>query len=264
MLSLEYLLEEAKASGLPILKKRAIIREYLQTIILNGIYNHKLSKQMYFMGGTALRFFYNLPRFSEDLDFNVSRLNEQAFKELMGSGVRPMLSKEGFSVEVSYQQRKRLFTASLMFREVIKQYNITDDRRASLMIKVETNCPEWDIQIESKVLSQYGYNFSSILMSKGNLLSEKLCALLNRKRGRDIYDLLFMLKRKFPFNKKVLEANQIGKKPKEAILNYLNSLSKKDLQFLGNQVRPFLFKEKDIELVLNASRYAERFLENYD
>lgn len=263
MLTLDYLLEEAESNGLPILKRRAVLREYLQTIILNGIYSSSLSKLIYFMGGTALRFFYNLPRFSEDLDFNSPNLNAQRFKELIQKNVKSILSKEGFSVEASFKQRKKLFTADLMFKEVVQQYNITDNRKATLMIKIEINCPKWDLQTESKVLSQYGYNFSSILMSKGNLLSEKLCAFLNRKRGRDIYDLLFMLKRKFPFNQKVLRANNIKGEPKKIILNQLSLLSAKDLQFLAEQVRPFLFREEDVELILKASQYAERFFENY-
>ena len=263
MLTLDYLLEEAKSNGLPTLKRRAVLREYLQTIILYGLYTSELSKDIYFMGGTALRFFYNLPRFSEDLDFNSPNLNAQGFKKLIQKNVKSVLSKEGFSVEVSFKQRKKLFTADLMFKGVVQQYNITDNRKAALMIKVEINCPKWDLQTESKVLSQYGYNFSSILMSKGNLLSEKLCAFLNRKRGRDIYDLLFMLKRKFSFNKKVLDANGIKDNPKEIILNELTLLSKKDLGFLTEQVRPFLFKEEDAELILKAHSYAERFLENY-
>ncbi len=263
MLNLEYLLEEAESNGLPTLKRRAILREYLQTIILNGIYVSDLSKKIYFMGGTALRFFYNLPRFSEDLDFNASDLNSQRFKELIRQNVKSALLKEGFSVELSFKQRKKLFMADLMFKEVVQQYNITDDQKATLMIKVEVNCPKWELKTESKVLSQYGYNFSSILMSRGNLLSEKLSALLNRERGRDIYDLLFMLKRKFPFNEGVLKANKIKGNPKEVILQHLNSLTQDKLKHLAEQVRPFLFKEEDVELILKAKLYAEKFLENY-
>jgi len=54
MLKMEYLLEEAKELGLPQTKKRAILREYLQTIILDGIYKSDFAKSMFFVGGTAL------------------------------------------------------------------------------------------------------------------------------------------------------------------------------------------------------------------
>ncbi|MCG2676971.1 nucleotidyl transferase AbiEii/AbiGii toxin family protein, partial [bacterium] len=262
MLNLEYLLEEAKANGLP-LKKRAVIREYLQTIILNGIYKHRFSKKIFFMGGSALRFFYNMPRFSEDLDFNISGLKFQEFKELVKGNVCLGLSKEGFSSRVSYKGRGNLWTAFLDFEDIMKNYGVRNKRGAGLMLKIETNSPKWKMETESQVLSLYGYNFSSILMAKGNLLSEKLCALLGRKRGRDIYDLLFMLKKGFPFNKEVLTTNGIIGSPPRIVLEYLENLREKELQSLANQVRPFLFKEEDVELVLKAPLYAKKFLESY-
>jgi hypothetical protein len=132
------------------------------------------------------------------------------------------------------------------------------------MIKIEVYQPKWDLGTESGVLSLYGYSFSSLLLEKGNMLSEKLCALFNRKRGRDIYDTLFMLKKQFPFNENVLRANKIEGSPKELILEYFMKLPEKELKSLANQVRPFLFKEDDIELVLKAPLYAERFLREYE
>jgi hypothetical protein len=53
-------------------------------------------------------------------------------------------------------------------------------------------------------------------------------------------------------------SNKIEGFPKELILEYLTNLSEKELKSLANQVKPFLFKEEDIELVLKAPFYAER------
>lgn len=262
MLNLEYLLEEAKDNGLPIIKRRAILREYLQVIILSTIYKHDLGRSVFFTGGTALRFFYNLPRFSEDLDFNTSYLNFERFKDILGA-IDKGLRKEGFLAKTSTERRKNLFIAELNFIDLMRLYDITDKRGLDLMIKVEIYRPLWDLQTESAVLSLYGYNFSSILLSKANMLSEKLLALLNRKRGRDIYDTLFMLKKRFPFNESVLLSNKIEKMPKELIIEHLKKLSEKELKSLANQVKPFLFKEDDIELVIKAPLYAEKFLSGY-
>ncbi|MFH1553036.1 MAG: nucleotidyl transferase AbiEii/AbiGii toxin family protein [Candidatus Omnitrophota bacterium] len=262
MLGLEYLLEEAKSNGLPILKKRGILREYLQIIILSSIYRHNLGKFMFFTGGTAMRFFYNMPRFSEDLDFDTPGLSFKDFRELV-EHVGKGLLKEGFFAEISAEKRGNLYVAELHFKDLMKSYGITDRRGLDLMIKIEVYKPAWDLQSESGVLSLYGYNFSSILLEKGCLFSEKLYALFNRRRGRDIYDTLFMLKKKFPLNEGVLAANKIKGAAKEIILNHLKSLSEKELKFLADQVKPFLFKEDDVELVLNAAAYAERFLEEY-
>lgn len=259
MLSLEYLLEEAKNNGLPILKKRGILREYLQIIILNAIYKHAFGKSMFFTGGTALRFFYNMPRFSEDLDFDTPGIDYKDFKD-MCAYVKKELLKEGFSAEISSEERTNLYVAELHFKDLMKLYKITDERGLDLMIKIEVYKPSWKLRSESSVLSLYGYNFSSVLLEKGCLFSEKLLALLNRRRGRDVYDTVFMLKQKFPIDKNILLVNKIKEPPSEIILKHLKNLPEKELKFLANQIKPFLFKEGDIELVLNAALYAERFL----
>lgn len=262
MLSIEYLLEEAKNNGLPLIKKRGILREYLQVIILNSIYRHKSGKNLYFTGGTALRYFYNMPRFSEDLDFDLVGLKFEEFKGIL-EYVKKGLEKEGFSPLVISEKRGKLYISEFYFKDLMKLYNITDKRGLDIMVKIEAYKPSWDLYSESSVLSMYGYNFSSVLLDKGLLFAEKLCALLNRRRGRDIYDTLFMLKKKFPINKNVLTANKIKGIPKDIILEHLRSLSDKELRFLANQVKPFLFKEDDITLILDAALYAEKFLAEY-
>jgi len=262
MLNMEYLLEEAKNNNLPILKKRAIIREYLQIIILSSIYKHKFGKYFFFMGGTAMRYFYKMPRFSEDLDFNTLSLDYKEFENIL-EGIGKDLSKEGLSITTSKSRRNNLFTANLLFNDIMEKYGISDKLGKNLMIKIEINRPNWELITDSKVLSMYGYNFALILMSKGNLLSEKVCALLNRKRGRDIYDTLFMLRKKFSFNENVLKANNIRLPIKDTLLTHLKSMDEKELKRLANQVKPFLFKEDDIDLILKAPLYGEAFLEDY-
>ncbi|MCX5667047.1 MAG: nucleotidyl transferase AbiEii/AbiGii toxin family protein [Candidatus Omnitrophica bacterium] len=262
MLNLEYLLEEAKNNGMPIVKKRAIIREYVQLIALNSIYKHRLGKSLFFTGGTCLRFFYNMPRFSEDLDFDTDNLTAEEFRELL-EAIEKGLVKEGFSLEKQSEKRDNLFIAELYFKDLMRLYGLTDARGSDLMIKIEIYKPKWKLETEPGVLSLYGYNFSAVLLGKGNVFSEKLCALFNRKRGRDIYDTLFLLKRHFPFNGEVLKANKIEGSPKELILEYFKKLPEKELISLANQIKPFLFKEDDIELVLKAPLYAERFLSEY-
>ncbi len=177
--------------------------------------------------------------------------------------VRKGLLKEGLYSTFSSEKRGNLFTAELYFKDLMKLYGITDARGLDLMIKIEIYKPPWELKTEPSVLSLYGYNFSSVLLGKGNLFSEKVIALFNRKRGRDIYDTLFMLRNRFPFNEKVLAANKIEGSPKKLILEYLEKIPEKELVSLANQVKPFLFKEDDIELVLKAPLYAERFLRDY-
>ncbi|MCG2711509.1 MAG: nucleotidyl transferase AbiEii/AbiGii toxin family protein [Candidatus Omnitrophica bacterium] len=209
MLSMEYLLEEAKSNALPVIKKRAIVREYLQIMALSSIYNRKFGKHFFFMGGTAMRYFYRMPRFSEDLDFNTTGLGYQEFEDILKT-VREDISKEGFSVTLSCVKRNNLFTAKLIFYDVIEKYSISDKRGMNLMIKVEINKPNWELITESKV-----------------------------------------------------KANNISLPAKDTILSYLKSMDEKELKQLALQVKPFLFKEDDMELILKAPLYGESFLADY-
>ena len=263
MLRLEYLLEEAQELGLPVSKKRAILREYLQTIILNSIYKSDFAPSFYFVGGTALRFCYNLPRFSDDLDFDTPNLELQGFTDVL-ERVERALSLEGFSPVYTIMTRASLFIASVTFPAVMREYGIMNQRGSDIMIKLEVNRPDWPLSTESQVLSRYGYNFSAIVMSKGALLSEKLAALMSRRRGRYIYDILFMLRKKFPFDRAVLAATGLSEDPKDLIERYLSGLTEKELRVLAEQVKPFLFKEDDIELILKAPQYATTYLSGYE
>jgi hypothetical protein len=128
---MEYPQEEAIDLGLPRAKKRAILREYLQTIILNSIYKSNFANSMFFVGGTALRFFYNLPRFSDDLDFNTPFMEENSFKSILARIERD-LSLEGFSPRSSYKKRNNMLIASMNFPGVMSEYRIINGREGDI------------------------------------------------------------------------------------------------------------------------------------
>jgi len=261
-MSMEYLLEEAEDLGLPKNKKKAIIREYLQNILLSAVYRKREGHKLYFMGGTALRYCYRLPRFSEDLDYNTEYLSYEEFREI-GQDAAKQAQLEGFRTQTKYERRGSLFTASIDFPEAMKDYGVTDQRGIGLMIKLEVNRPDWPQKTHAQVLSYYGLNYTATVMSEQNLITEKLLALLNRDRGRDIYDLLFMLRKKFPFDPKILKAEGYVDPPEKLITEHLKKKGSGELRRLAKQVQPFLFKEEDIVLVEKAPEYAQKFLERY-
>ncbi|MBN2251974.1 MAG: nucleotidyl transferase AbiEii/AbiGii toxin family protein [Candidatus Altiarchaeota archaeon] len=259
MMSMEYLLEEAKDLGLPLNKKRAIVREYVQNILLASIYRKRKGHRLYFMGGTALRYCYRLPRFSEDLDFNTEKMSFEEFRE-MAQDAADQAQLEGFRTQTKYERRNTLFTAEIGFPEVMKDYGVTDMRGIGLMVKLEVNRPDWPQKTQAQVLSYYGLNYTATVMSEQNLITEKLLALLNRDMGRDVYDLLFMLRRKFPFDPEILKANGYTDPPEKLITDHLEKKGTKELRRLAKKVQPFLFREEDVILVEKAAEYAEKFL----
>ncbi len=63
--------------------KLNIMREYLQACILRIMHDNKIFRSTAFLGGTALRFLYDLPRFSEDLDFSLTGNKQFVFADLV-------------------------------------------------------------------------------------------------------------------------------------------------------------------------------------
>lgn len=262
MLNWQSLINEAKLKGLPLEKKRAIVREYIQTLILHVIYQQKTAGSLLFMGGTALRFGYNLPRFSEDLDFNARNLSVKQFEQLLDQ-IKNSLNQEGFFSEVSYQKKYDLLLGKIKLLNALQYYKIAVDKDEKLLIKLELNFPKWKMNLDSILMSSFGYNFGLLLMSKGALLAEKMKALFERQLGRDIYDVLFMLKHKFPLDKYVLTQKGISGNIKDKLYKYLADLGPQKLKKLAMQVEPFLFKPEDITLVLDAPKWVSLFLKDF-
>ena len=128
------ILNFAKSYNLPINKKRAIIREYLQSKIIEIIYSKKESRDIIFIGGTSLRLLHNLDRFSEDLDFDLGKnINLKAIGNLMNE-VISKLKKENYAVELYKNKKEKKTYYELRFSKLLSQLNITQDKEEKLMI----------------------------------------------------------------------------------------------------------------------------------
>ena len=259
MLNLESLLEQGKLLGLPLDKQRAIVREYAQIIILRAIYQGNFGRRMFFMGGTALRFAYGLKRFSEGLDFNAKALSFMDLKELL-TICQKALEKEGFECGVSQRERGSLLVGRLKLTNILQSYKITPLKNEKLMVKIEVNRPVWNMESESAVVDRFGYLFSVLLMSKGALFAEKLDAFINRCRGRDVYDLIFLLQRKFPLDTSVLKAKGWKVEPTQVMLEHIAKIKPNELIRLSKQVEPFLLNEEEKDFVVNAKTYITALL----
>ncbi|MEW6086941.1 MAG: nucleotidyl transferase AbiEii/AbiGii toxin family protein [bacterium] len=262
MLTFEGLMEQAKLSGLPLNKQRAIVREYAQTIILKAIYQSDFGRKIFFMGGTALRFAYGLKRFSEDLDFNTRSVSFTNFKEILQI-CKGGLGKEGFECEIAQKEKGSLLVGQLKLTNILQAYNITSLKEEKLMVKIETNRPVWEMKTESDVIDKFGFLFTILLMEKGSLFSEKLCALFSRNRGRDIYDTIFMLQKRFPIDSSILQIKGWKDDPKQMILKHVEKIDNKELIRLARQVEPFLLNEEEKDFVINAGTYIKAILNSY-
>ena len=75
--------------------KKNAMKEVMQEIVLCGLSRSGFFKSAAFYGGTALRIFYGLDRFSEDLDFSLVKKEESEFTSFGGEIERFRLYKSG-------------------------------------------------------------------------------------------------------------------------------------------------------------------------
>ncbi len=176
--------------------KRNIMREYLQAYILRIIQDQRAFRSLAFLGGTALRFLYGLPRFSEDLDFSLTKKEEYDFVRLMGK-IKAELAAAGYDISVAYNDEKIVHSAFVKFNGLMYEAGISSlkSQKFSIKIEVDTNPPMGAV-LKTDIVNKF-FPFSFLSYDIASLFAGKLHALLSRKytKGRDLFDLGWYLSR---------------------------------------------------------------------
>ena len=176
--------------------KLNIMREYLQAYTLRVLYDGGVFRSTAFLGGTALRFLYDLPRFSEDLDFSVTRKTEYCFIDIIKK-VKEEFVLAGYDISVSYNDKKTVQHAFFKFKGLMYSAGISPlkEQKFSIKIEIDTNPPEGAV-LKTYIVNKY-FPISFLSYDLGSLFAGKLNALLNRKytKGRDFFDIGWYLSR---------------------------------------------------------------------
>lgn len=174
---------------------RHLVREYLQARILASLQRTGAMVPLAFHGGTALRFLYQIPRYSEDLDFALERVSAQYNFRGYLKTVQSDLLAEAYPVEIKINDRKVVHSAFIRFRGLLYELNLSPHPDEVLSIKIEVDTrPPAGAQLETTVVRRY-----ELLQLQhhdpASLLAGKLHAILQRPytKGRDIYDLFWYL-----------------------------------------------------------------------
>lgn len=191
----DYALElSAKKSGYD--AKLNIMREYIQAYALRIMHDAGVFRSTAFLGGAALRFLYELPRYSEDLDFSIAKPTEIAFSELMKK-LKQEYAQAGYTVAVTYKEAKTVQSAFIKFSGLLYEAGISPLKRQNFSIKIEidTNPPQ-GAGLETRLVNKY-FPVSFLSYDLPSLFAGKIHALLSRKftKGRDFFDLGWYLSR---------------------------------------------------------------------
>ncbi len=169
-----------------------VLREYLQACVLRSLHESEAFTALSFLGGTALRFLFGLPRFSEDLDFSVEHPTRYHLKKWLGKLKRD-LTFAGFNVSIVLNAEKTVHTGWVKIAGLLKEIGVAgrQEQNISVKIEVDTNPPR-GAQLVTTVVNKY---FLIALQHHDlpSLMAGKICALCARNytKGRDFYDLFW-------------------------------------------------------------------------
>lgn len=239
---------------------RCIVREYLQARVLESLQDNGAFANLVFVGGTALRFLYSMPRFSEDLDFSLVQAGrEDSFNELMKK-TKGTFETEDYKLTVKARSEKTVKSAFLRFEGLLYETGLSSHRSETISIKVEIDAnPPAGAILQTSVVRRHCL-LNLLHYDKSSLLAGKLHALLSRRyvKGRDIYDLMWYLSdRTWPQPNIVLLNNalkQMGWKGREITAeNWRKKISAQISNYDWNKVitdaRPFVENQRDLAML---------------
>lgn len=189
-----YLSELVRNAATPA-EARNLVREYLQARILGVLQRAGAMIPLAFHGGTALRFLYGSPRYSEDLDFSLEQPLEQYDFRAYLHAVRAEFAAEGYSVTLKVSDQKTVHSAFVRFSGLLYELRLSPQRDETLAVKIEVDTrPPAGARLTTTVIRRH------VLLQlhhhdRASLFAGKLHALLQRpySKGRDLYDLLWYL-----------------------------------------------------------------------
>jgi len=248
------------------------IREVVQEIALLGLWRSGFFEQAAFYGGTALRIFHGLDRFSEDLDFSL--IDEQGSVRLESalSSVKTELTAWGLSFEAepkSSGERTGIESAFLKGNTRINLLNVgvpeglnrnfPHNQKITIKMELDTTPPPLaSTEIKTHLMPT---PFQVRLYDLPSLFAGKLHALLfrdwkSRIKGRDFYDFVWYVGHRVPINLSHLEA-RIAQSENRQIEQFdiaaVQALLKErvqsvDLTAAAEDVRPFLRDPRELQL----------------
>ena len=243
-------------------QRRNATFEVNQQIILAGLYNGGFFNEAAFYGGTCLRIFHGLQRFSEDMDFSLLTPNESFDFVQYFQPIIDQFAIVGREVEIKKKDKKSFAKVESAFlKDNTDVYDVTFQTEKSIKIKIEVDTqPPLKFNTEQKLLL-LPESFMTRCFTLPDLFAGKMHALVyrawkNRVKGRDWYDFEWYVRHNVPLDfthlqERVRQFNHEEVR-KEAFLDKLKErLATSDINQVKTDVMPFLRNPKELDIWSN-------------
>ncbi|MCK4715616.1 MAG: nucleotidyl transferase AbiEii/AbiGii toxin family protein, partial [Candidatus Marinimicrobia bacterium] len=121
------------------LHRQNLLREYLQAEILYAMQRSGAFLNLAFVGGTALRFLYQLPRYSVDLDFSLENTQNYDFPKLVKK-IETRLIKAGYRFSLKANIDRTVQSMTVKFEDLLQEAGLAAQSNQKLSIKIEIDC----------------------------------------------------------------------------------------------------------------------------
>jgi predicted nucleotidyltransferase component of viral defense system len=238
------------------------VREIMQEITLAGLYRGGFFEKAAFYGGTCLRIFHGMQRFSEDLDFSLMKPEKDFSLESYFESILNEFDLVGRDVQI-LRKTKQISSSieSAFLKDDTVHYNILFNTLKTIKIKLEvdTNPPE-GFQSEYKLL-MHPFSFMTRCYSLPDLFAGKMHAFLFRKwktrvKGRDWYDFQWYVSQSVQMNlKHFIERSRQSRDiddesfGKQDFLELLcDRITRTDISLVKKDVLPFLKNKNETDI----------------
>lgn len=240
---------------------KSMMQEYIQLSILDYLSTTQYIRKLIFIGGTNLRLVMKIDRFSEDLDFDCKEMTKEEFMK-MSDDVMRFLIRNGYKVESRDKNSSKLtaFRRNIYFPEFLFDLGLSGHTDERFLIKIEAQDQGVRYRPEVKKIKGCGFYFPFPVPPDAVLCAMKVTALLERGKGRDFYDVMFLLgltKPDYDFLEKridVKNASELKSEVKKRIKNTDLKTKAKDFEHLlfnkENNKRILRFEEFLDEAIL--------------
>lgn len=237
-------------------------REVMQKIVLTGLYRGGFFKHAAFYGGTCLRIFHDLNRFSEDMDFTQIEKNPEIHLENYFGSIVETFKLTGRKVIITKKDKKTFGKVESAFlKDNTDVYDIAfqTEKTPKVKIELDTN-PPLGFLTEEKMLFK---PFSSMVrcVCLPDLFAGKMHALLlrnwkTRVKGRDWYDFQWYVANHIPLNfehlqRRISEFNGIEMSKNDFMEALRQRLAKTDINNVKEDVLRYVYDKSELDIWSN-------------
>lgn len=241
-------------------------QEVCQKIALAGLHRGGFFDHAAFYGGTCLRMFYGLPRFSEDMDFSLTQKRDDIHLENYFDAIREEFNLAGFDITITKKEKKAFGKVESAFlKENTEAYDIKFQTKKTVKVKIELDTdPPLLFNTEQKLLMQ-PYSFMVRCFTLPDLYAGKMHALVyrawhRRVKGRDWFDFEWYVRNGVPLSfrhlqERIREFNGAIVSPEEFMDQLRKKIVETDIENVKQDVIPYIVPNQQRDLDIWSNEY---------